>query len=92
MSHSPGPWNIDKYQSGEIYDKHSRLIATVNHRIAQQQLPYQDNAKLIAAAPALLEACLTAFMLSKQQDREDMDVLEYAIIQAGVNLHETVFE
>lgn len=90
MNFSPGPWNIDKHQSGEIYDKHSRLVATVNRAVGAQKLPYLDNAKLIAAAPSLLTACLIVREYERQLGPDVLDVLERALIRAGVNSNETV--
>ncbi len=63
--HTPGPWNIDGgtnsnedlfiWKTGEYYSGHA--IATVHGEIQEGS---QANARLIAAAPDLLEALVMA--------------------------------
>jgi hypothetical protein len=50
--HTQGPWQLDKHVNGEvfIYPKNGR------HPICKVNKDYEANARLIAAAPELLEA------------------------------------
>lgn len=60
MSHTPGPWNLAKSRSGEtfgaIYSK-TELVATTGYQVSVGSTEDEDNARLIAAAPDLAEAC-----------------------------------
>jgi hypothetical protein len=67
MNHTQGKWYVKGiiYPTIESRNEDSKkvitypTIATVNHSfIAEQE--YRANAKLIASAPALLEACINA--------------------------------
>ncbi len=54
--HTPGPWGISKI--GNNYDQYM-IQAKGGERICNT-VEGKDNARLIAAAPELLEACETA--------------------------------
>lgn len=61
--HTPGPWRFSfkttKTNNIGIYDQHGSLLATVDvHQIANKQTMQRrsSDARLIAAAPELLEA------------------------------------
>jgi len=58
MSHTPGPWKVDKNHKGFVnirrdVDSYTSDIATVWDFYAEN---YESNASLIAAAPDMLEA------------------------------------
>jgi hypothetical protein len=68
MKHTKGPWMVD-YQHvdpswGIVVDKYGSIVANVNAETgpdatsvpAMRVMPLEDNARLIAAAPELLEA------------------------------------
>lgn len=54
--HTKGNWEISSYRQREIWVGADYPIATC-HRGSKSQEEVQANAKLIAAAPALLDAC-----------------------------------
>ena len=60
--HTPGPWKVDKETI--IQDSEGRTIAQTwpNTRLSSDQslAAMHSNARLISAAPCLLEACLLA--------------------------------
>ena len=60
MSHTPGPWNIERGNMTIIVDGNRRSIAQplwpMNQTPERFQGTYDANASLIAAAPDLLEA------------------------------------
>ena len=58
MSHTPGPWIVNKDWIGEIKGPDGALIAGVC-RTGEEQ---DSNARLIAVAPELLEAAKAAKM------------------------------
>lgn len=88
MSHTPGPWHIGSGNAEDWYegnltilcksDKPNRLTGSPYRVLAKLNQYYSspDNARLIAAAPELLEACIYA-----------ADVLEG---EGGVDLDETI--
>ena len=62
-NHTPGPWIITDFE--KITDVNGKMITlllsnsgSLNTKLA--------NAKLLAAAPELLEACIAAFSLSEE--------------------------
>lgn len=62
--HTPGPWRLRKlrHEGVEIEDEQDSLLVAVTHRHAgtfdggYEEMPCEANARLIAAAPDLLEA------------------------------------
>lgn len=61
VSHTPGPWHLDRGMPTDdlaICDRKGIALAEVfeYNRGAMKSLPLEANARLIAAAPALLEA------------------------------------
>jgi len=69
MKYTPGPWNIKGPAKGKwdvtgdyaILDAEGKIIAEVYKTVAYGDLrPAEANARLIAAAPDLLEACKKA--------------------------------
>lgn len=60
--HTPGPWHVLDHPNREyfVYGPDGNLVANcdgwINHTLADKQA----NARLIAAAPELLEACIEA--------------------------------
>ena len=55
--HTPGPWVTEH---GSLYDAITSAdgdICTWNHLVGRSRPPQKANARLIAAAPELLEAC-----------------------------------
>ena len=63
--HTPGPWHSStlRYKSDYelIYDKSDRIICQMYDRFEDDFTNYEANAKLIIAAPDLLEACINSF-------------------------------
>ena len=70
-NHTPGPWHSStlRYKSDYelIYDKSDRIICQMYDRFEDNFTNYEANAKLIIAAPELLEACLTAKAMYEAQ-------------------------
>ena len=57
MSHTPGPWDYDSFAlREEIMSENNPLIATVCSVHCKKPEEMRANARLIAAAPELLEA------------------------------------
>ena len=50
--HAPGPWSSQ--DSGTVWDNNEQCVATVFY--SDQEEHYRDNARLIAAAPLMLQA------------------------------------
>lgn len=58
MKHTPAPWIIGKHIISDSISK--KIIVDYAMPINEQSVEGQANAKLIAAAPELLEECLRA--------------------------------
>lgn len=54
MSHTPGPWRMEEFRKGS-YLVTARNAGTAREGIVAQHVPGIANARLIAAAPELLE-------------------------------------
>ena len=56
--HTPGPWSVEKSNLGpEIWNQNTRVArVNINHEYHADMVDDQANARLIAAAPELLEA------------------------------------
>jgi len=71
MSHTPGPWAVRKAEGDELYEVYREAggeLITYAAATTKQRV----NANLIAAAPALLEACeLLLIYLGDWDDPED---------------------
>lgn len=66
MNHTPGPWKVGKAHTDVIYcDNQMTRIAFC---YADTVDNYEANAKLIAAAPDLLEACRAMVDVSREQN------------------------
>jgi len=52
ISHTPGPWQVSEIFEGHIYSN-GLLIGEANNQLIHRHA----NARLMAAAPKLLEAC-----------------------------------
>ena len=78
--HTPAPWVYDSFAlRKEIRSESNPLIAVVSSVHCSSPEQMRDNARLIAAAPELLEACELAL---ESDDRAVKDVLRAAIAQA----------
>lgn len=61
LKHTPGPWKITKYTETTISDDNDRTIASAgsyNDGTESTYLENKANAKLITAAPEMLEALI----------------------------------
>lgn len=57
--HTQGPWHVTTNQHGHwIYDKKGYLVSNASGNIYETNAAIEANARLIAAAPDLLEALL----------------------------------
>lgn len=58
IKHTPGPWTITSWATGAVNGPHDRMVASVygDHADCQRDERQDANARLIAAAPDLLEA------------------------------------
>lgn len=54
MSHTPGPWRMEEFRKGS-YLVTARNAGTAREGIVAQHVPGIANARLLAAAPELLE-------------------------------------
>lgn len=63
MSHTPGPWKVvcddlnEPWKQDVCTDRDNECVMIANVRVAPPVGETEDNAKLIAAAPELLQAC-----------------------------------
>lgn len=58
MKHTPGPWILDKHQNGYSIraDSNGRFVAAIQGAYSNADKELECDAKLIAAAPEMLEA------------------------------------
>ena len=82
MSHTPGPWHAERTPT----EKHWRVITDDNseEHLCVEELT-QDDARLIAAAPELLDALFVALaIIAKDIDEREVDIeqINRAIIAA----------
>lgn len=97
IKHTPGPWVAHKYKKQDVnglgyivlQDKqhNSANISTVIPMIGMEEREVEANAKLIAAAPELLNALIDAFEFIKNVDDwrgadPNMQLFENAIKKA----------
>lgn len=76
--HTPGPWHIDDASYGQIVCSRTSDVAVVRNTGG---LPHHGNARLIAAAPELLEA-LKAVLLIADRKHDAFDAARAAITKA----------
>ena len=76
-THTPGPW---AHYDGIIYIEKVGTVAEISDDLTAKEA----NARLIAAAPDLLNACLEAMELLKNGDAEpcDADFVTAILIEA----------
>lgn len=77
--HTPGPWHSGFTKFSQVFAENGALIARCNRLTSLTNL--QANARLIAAAPELLEACLAARALTPD-GTHTAGVLDDAIAKA----------
>lgn len=85
--HTPGPWSTHMCDDTSIVDRDGRDIAQIcgDYRHPDIWPVTEANARLIAAAPEMLEALKIALAAFKAQDRMDVSavhVIEEAIDKA----------
>lgn len=74
MSHTPGPWKVDRpYIRGA-----GRVIASLES--GRNEVEDAANAPLIAAAPELFEACTLAMDVMNNEDATGLDLYECRLI------------
>ena len=83
MGHSPGPWKQDKTEVYEDNDGnwHIAEVGRRNHDIESLA-----NARLIAAAPELLEACKLGAIVAAAIDPDIHGIINAAIAKATEEL------
>ena len=99
MKHTPGPWFINRARKPDntggydyaIDEGHEKILAETfehvgwqdNSKKEYEKFPAEANARLIAAAPELLEACKAALMeLSGLSNGKECIQLKQAIAKA----------
>ncbi len=89
--HTPGPWTQWAALSSDIYNiryidgDNSEPVATIRHPVNMHQSEALANARLIAAAPELLEACeavLSALNSHQAYDKDMRPLLRSVITKA----------
>lgn len=91
MSHTPGPWKVDEdgfvwgYLPGSHMKEPRFLIAQVRGWGYMQYMQggeqiHAANARLIAAAPELFEACTLAMDVMNNEDATGLDLYECRLI------------
>ena len=83
MNHTPGPWQIDDQAIKAIDHGRRYTVATVRQDNFTPQA-CAANARVIAAAPALLDACLRALMLlsDPEADENEADRVTLVLVDA----------
>lgn len=83
-AHTPGPWKLETQRAPNggtyyrIYD-HEDANAVISQVIGDGRIEYHANARLIAAAPELLEALKVAqAIINKDIDITEMDCEQIA--------------
>lgn len=69
-SHTPGPWHVSQdtnVDAGDVHTDGVRVAKCWTSTFAPPPLEAAANARLIAAAPDLLEACKTIVQLGKSR-------------------------
>lgn len=90
--HTPGPWHLSAYRGKPdydlIWDKSDRVVCQMFDKYEDNFTNYEANAKLIAAAPELLDACINSFKtliaIGCTMEAEIMQQLESVIKKATV--------
>ena len=77
--HTPGPWSVGDSIDGATVHNESELMVAFCRNLAFDLGECAANARLIAAAPELLEACQLAL---DSDDRGVKDVLRTALAKA----------
>ena len=72
MKHTPGPWVVS-CTGGEILAQDGELLAQLWDKFEEDFMNFEANARLIAAAPGLLEACEA--LVEYVDDKQSMEVL-----------------
>ena len=82
--HTPGPWTIKQFGGPQISGPKGYAVATMWGALSVRELKGQDlaNAKLIAAAPELLEACVE--FVRRVEAGEIRSKLTYATMKAVI--------
>ena len=69
--HTPGPWTVaedDINGQAIVRGEHSEIATCWHHCLGSLEIQMRANARLIAAAPDLLEACQTLATLRDTDD------------------------
>jgi len=79
-----GPWGVEASGYGSIITKEGESMAAVwPQALSGTPFPHEANARLISAAPDLLEACIRAFEQTDSVTRSaDWGLLRAAITKA----------
>ncbi len=87
MKHTPGPWTVEKTKgSGLRIQSHEKIICWLSPLKQYEGLKNEEvNARLISAAPELLETCkitLDQLELAGYDDGNTKQILKQAIAKA----------
>lgn len=74
--HTPGPWHLSAAKDCIWHQDHGRICTPPNHA---QVWNWEQNARLIAAAPDLLEALANIINESAMSDRIESDYYAAAL-------------
>ena len=91
-AHTPGPWAVDSGEALNVRAPHGGIVAQLHHLKGRHgmggRLPGGEavaNARLIAAAPELLEALhqlIVVIGLTAIKYKSDLDILQEAVDEA----------
>ena len=91
--HTPGPWGVvykDKYGQLVVKDKHIEIATCWHHCVGEIEKEMHANARLIAAAPDLLQALKIISIWAKngstEKDFDDIARLADETIKHGGKL------
>ena len=83
MTHTSGPWKIDDHAIKAIDHGRRYTVATVMNNIFTPEAT-AANARVIAAAPDLLDACIRALLLlsDPEADENEADRVTLVLVDA----------
>jgi hypothetical protein len=92
-AHTPGPWSLDAYRPGdkELFVSEAGVTVDIDDCTTKERAERFANARLIAAAPDLLDACRTmGAMILGIAEAIDLDTETEMKISVGGQLAKTI--
>ena len=71
--HTPGPWNVYQPYKYEIHIRHGNDVKSIATIGSLWHVDFEANARLVASAPELLEACKDGLSIAYESGLDDSD-------------------